>query len=339
MIDAARQGKRVVRLKGGDPFVFGRGGEEAEALREAHIPFEIVPGITAAVGAAACTEIPLTHRLHASAVAFIAGHEDCSKQNTALDWTALARFPGTLVVYMGFAKLHAITAKLIAHGKDAHAPAALIHMATTGAQRTVRGSLAELAGRADASGIRAPSVLIIGDVVGIAPEESWLEKRPLFGKRVLVTRPRCQSASLLARFQELGAIGLVLPALEITPPADWKQVDATLAHLREYQWLVLTSANGVHSLFKRLRDTGLDIRSVGHLRIAAIGPATAEALRAYWLVPDVVPADFRSEALAAALRENVSGRRVLLARADRGRDVLRNELAAVAEVNEIVVYT
>jgi uroporphyrinogen III methyltransferase/synthase len=338
MIDAARQGLRVVRLKGGDPFLFARGGEEAEALRQAGLTFEVVPGVTAALGAAACAAIPLTHRLHSSAVAFVTGHEKPGKPETALDWAALARFPGTLVVYMGMARLAAITQALLDHGKSPDTPAAAVHWATTGRQRVVESRLVDLAADVRGAGLTAPSLLILGAVVALRAELAWFERRPLFGRHVLVTRPRHQAEPLVRRLEELGATVSVLPAVEVREPQDWGPVDRALAELASYHWLVFTSANGVHALVRRLRQTGRDLRALGPLQLAAIGPATADALRAYHLEPDVVPTAYRSESLAAALRERVRGRRVLLARADRGRELLRDELAAVADVSQVAVY-
>jgi uroporphyrinogen III methyltransferase/synthase len=339
LIEAARQGKRVVRLKGGDPFLFGRGGEEAEALRQAGISFEVVPGVTAGLGAAACAGIPLTHRLHASAVAFVTGHEHPDKPGSSVDWPGLARFSGTLVIYMGIARLAEITRALLDCGKAADTPAAAIRWGTTGEQRTVEAPLGDLAAAVRAAGLTAPAVVIIGAVVGLRRDLAWFERRPLFGRRVLVTRPRHQAADLVRRLEELGALPIVLPAVEIREPADWSPVDRALARLADYQWVVFTSANGVHALVRRLRAVGRDLRAMGGLRLAAIGPSTADALRGYHLEPDLVPGAFDSEHLALALKDRAAGQRILLARADRGRDVLRQELGTVAVVDQVAVYS
>jgi uroporphyrinogen III methyltransferase/synthase len=340
MIELARQGKCVVRLKGGDPFLFGRGAEEAEALRRAGIPFEVVPGVTAALGAAACAGIPLTHRAHASAVAFVTGHEQHDKSESFLDWDALARFPGTLVIYMGMSRLGEIAATLVSRGKPADTPAAVIQWAATSGQRTVESPLRDLAGAATAAGLAAPAVVIIGAVVQLRKHIAWFEQRALFGKRILVTRPRHQAGDLAHRLELLGAQTFILPCVEIRPPEDWAPVDRALQQLSQYHWLVLTSANGVHALITRLGHLGLDLRALGHLRLAAIGPKTAEALRSYRLTPDLVPEKFQSEDLARALLENIQpGQRILLARADRGRELLRDELARVARVDPIAVYS
>jgi uroporphyrinogen III methyltransferase / synthase len=340
LIAAARQGKRVVRLKGGDPLLFGRGGEEAEALARAGIPFEIVPGVTAALGAAAFAGIPLTHRACASGVAIVTGHEQPGKPETALDWAALARFPGTLILYMGMSRLGHIAQTLIREGMDRATPAAAIQWASLGGQRTVRATLAELAQVVRDAGLSAPAVVIIGPVVDLREQLAWFERLPLFGKRVLVTRPRQQSAVLVDKLIELGAAPVVLPTVEIREPSDWRPVDAALRRLREFHWLVFTSANGVDMFLSRLRHIGLDLRALGSLKIAAIGPKTAEELRQRGLAPDLVPPRFQSEHLAEALSAAVTpGQRVLLARADRGRELLREELSRRAEVEQVAVYS
>src|SRR5438067_731644 len=221
LVEEAKKGKVVVRLKGGDPLVFGRGGEEAEELRHAGLSYEIVPGVTAGLAAAACAEIPLTHRRHASAVALVTGHENPAKPGSALDWPALARFPGTLVIYMGFARLESIAKSLIAHGKAADTPAAVVSAASTGHQHTLEATLAELPEAVRAAGLAAPAVIFVGPVAGHRPATSWFERRPLFGQRVLVTRPRGQSGEFVRRLEQLGAVPYVLPAVEIKPLDDW----------------------------------------------------------------------------------------------------------------------
>jgi uroporphyrinogen III methyltransferase/synthase len=339
MIDAARAGRVVVRLKGGDPCVFGRAGEEAEALRRAGVPFEIVPGVTAALGAAAFAGIPLTDRRRASAVALVTGHECPGKAGSALDWPALARFPGTLVFYMSVSHLDEIVSALLAGGKAADTPAAVVRQATLGCQRTVTAPLGRLPEAARAAGVEAPALTVVGSVVGLRESVEWFEKLPLFGRGVLVARPRHQAAQLTARLRELGAVPNLLPAVEVRDPADWAPVDAALANLPSYRWLVFTSANGVHALVKRLLATGRDLRALGSVRLAVIGPSTAAALRSYLLEPDFMPGAYHSEALAAGLRERASGQHILLARADRGRDVLRQQLSEVATVDQVAVYS
>lgn len=339
LIAAARQGKTVVRLKGGDPFVFGRGGEEAAALAHAGIPFEVVPGVTAAVAASAYAGISLTHRDHASAVAFITGHEDPHKAGSAVDYGILAEFPGTLVFYMGLHRLPSIAAALIAAGKPEETRAAVISRGTTAAQKTVTGSLAELPGLALAAGLHAPSMIIIGDCIRQRETIGWFENKPLFGKRVLVPRPLAQAGSVVSRLLDLGAQPIVAPTIEILAPSEWREVDAMLARLHEFDWIVFTSVNGVKFLFDRLWETGGDLRRLGQAKLAAIGDGTAHALADLHLRADLVPDSFRAEGLAEALRPHVAGRRVLWARASRGREVLPIELrAAGALLEESVVY-
>ncbi|MFO0851439.1 MAG: uroporphyrinogen-III C-methyltransferase [Gemmataceae bacterium] len=341
LIDAAKAGKTVVRLKGGDPLVFGRGGEEAEALRGAGVGYEIVPGVTAAFAAAAYLDIPLTHRRHASAVALVTGHELPQKVGNKLDWEALARFPGTLAIYMGIARLPLIVSELLKFGKDPLTPAAIIERASTGDMRTVFAPLKDLEAARRHAGLEAPGLILVGEVVDQRAARSWFEKRPLFGHRVLVTRPKHQAGPMLRRLELLGAVPYHLPILDIRPPADWGPVDAAIGKLAagDFDWLVFTSANGVRGLFDRLPAVGHDLRAVGRVKLAAIGPKTTATLREYHLTPDVVPSsEFSSEGLAAALAKEVAGGRVLLARANRGRDLLREELAKVAAVEQVAVY-
>lgn len=337
LIAAARQGRRVVRLKGGDPFLFGRGGEEAEALRQAGIPYEVVPGVTAALGAASAG-IPLTHRDHASAVALVTGHEDPLKRESSLDWEVLARFPGTLVIYMGRSRLSAVVQALLAQGRSPETPVAVIHWATTGRQQTVTAPLGQIAAVVQQAGLTAPVVVIVGAVVSLREQLAWREQLPLFGKGVLLTRPRGQALALARQLEQLGAAVWLLPVIEVAEPLDWGPVDRALEQLSSYHWLVFTSANGVHALLRRLRQRGQDLRALAGVRLAAIGPRTAETLRSYHLEPDLVPPRYCSEELAAALAPRVAGQRVLLARADRGRDVLPRLLAEVAQVEQIAVY-
>lgn len=340
LVEAGLAGLTVVRLKGGDPFVFGRGTEEAAALAAAGVPFEVVPGITAATAAAVYTGISLTHRDHASAVAFITGHEDPDKAASALDYTALARFSGTLVFYMGLHRLESIAAKLIEAGKPPETPAAVVSRATTPFQRTVEAPLHELAAAVAKAALHAPSLVIVGDCVRVRREAAWFESRPLFGRRVAITRPEEQSDGAIAEAIRLGAEPVVLPTIEIGPPSDWQAVDARLQHMEKYNWLVFTSVNGVQSFLKRLWELGGDARRLGNCRIATIGPSTAEALEPFGLRSDLVPTEYRAEALAAALSPLVHGQRVLWARANRGRDILPEELVRSGAVVDMVeVYT
>jgi uroporphyrinogen III methyltransferase/synthase len=339
MIENAKAGRIVVRLKGGDPFIFGRGGEEAEVLRDAGIPYEVVPGVTSAVAASAYAELPLTQRVHASAVALITGHENPTKPEISLDWSALAKFPGTLAIYMGMARLDLIVQVLLQHGKPPDTPAAVVQLASTGMQQTRTTTLVSLAEMVRAEGLMPPAIILIGSIVTLRPQRSWFENRPLFGQRVLVTRPRHQAAQMTRQLEELGAIVYSLPAVEIVDPPDWSPVDSAIQQLQQFDWIVFTSSNGVEKFMSRLIHLGLDSRRLSSSKIAAIGPSTADALRRYYLQPDLMPDVFRSEELAAAIRSEAAGKRVLLVRADRGRDVLASELSPVADVRQIAVYS
>ncbi len=337
LIEAARQGQCVVRLKGGDPYLFGRGGEEGELLHQAGVAFEVVPGVTAALGAAAFAGIPLTDRRHASAVAFVTGHEQGDKDTSQLDWEALARFPGTLVFYMGVARLPVIA--LIDRprqiGRHSCGPGPLGDDRPAARRRSGAGGSARAV---EAAGLKSPALVIVGAVVQLRSRLDWFASRPLFGRRVVVTRPRHQAGGMVRRLEELGAEVVVLPTVEVREPTDHAPVDRAIAELSRYQWLVFTSTNGVHFFLRRLRSLGRDLRALGPLKLAVIGPVTAEALRSYHLEPDLMPAEYCSESLAAALAERTAGQRILLARADRGRELLRDQLAVVAEVDQVAVY-
>jgi uroporphyrinogen III methyltransferase/synthase len=339
LIAAAQSGKTVVRLKGGDPFVFGRGSEEAAALAAAGIPFEVVPGVTAAVAAGEYAGFSVTHRDHASAVAFITGHEDPAKDAPTLDYRVLAAFPGTLVFYMGWHRLAKIAAALMAAGKSESSPVAVISHATWPSQQTVTAELRTISEQVTAAGLRPPSLIVIGECVRQREQIAWFEKRPLFGRRIGVTRADEQADTQIDRILELGAEPVLLPTLEIEPPESWDAVDAALRRIGEFDWLVFTSANGVRALLGRLWESGGDARRLGRARLAAIGPATAAALHEFQLRADVMPETYRAEHLGETLRPLVAGQRVLWARANRVRDVLRNELtSAGANLEEVIVY-
>lgn len=338
LVRLAREGKRVVRLKGGDPFVFGRGAEEAEFLHAEGIPYRVVPGVTAGVGVSIHAGIPVTHRDSASAVAFVTGHDDPNAPNRRLDWPALARFPGTLVIYMGVGRLESLCRVLIDAGRASSTPAALVESGTLPSQRTLEGTLATLPAVAAESQATPPALVIVGDVVRHRPALSWFENLPLFGQRILLTRPAAESDRSSADLEALGAEVIPAPTLEILPLLDFQPLDDVLHRLSDFQWLVFTSSNGVRHFLDRLAAVGLDLRALGALKIAAIGPSTASALAGYHLRADLVPDSYQSEALADALRPLVAGQRVLLARADRGRTVLKDELSQVAQVEQIAVY-
>ena len=341
IIEEARRGRTVVHLKGGDPLIFGRGGEEAAELRAAGISYEIVPGVTAAFAAGACAEIPLTHRAHASAIAIVTGHEHPAKTNSRIDWNALSKFPGTLAVYMAVARLGLIAKELIRQGKPPETPVALIHRASTGEQQIIVGTLADIEEKIRLSGMTSPSLVLIGPVVDLKPAVSWFEARPLLGLRVLVTRPARQARHLLRQLELEGAVPYSMPVIEPAAPADWSGVDLAIEQLEagRYQWLVFTSANGVGFFLDRLRERGRDARLLGGTKIAVIGTATAEALAERHLIADLIPAaGMNSEALADELAERVRGQRVLLAQAAEAREHLRQQLSTVASVEAVTAY-
>jgi uroporphyrinogen III methyltransferase/synthase len=338
LLDHARAGRNVVRLKGGDPLIFGRGGEEAAFLRAAGVPFEIVPGVTAGVGVSAYAGVSITHRSHASAVAFVTGHDDPESETNSLDWRALAAFPGTLVIYMGVTHLAAICRALVRFGKSPDTPAATVESGTLPSQRTVVGTLATIATIAAAAGLHPPALLIVGSVIEERDQLHWFESLPLFGQRIVITRPRAEALPSSAMLEMMGAEVIVAPTIAVRPLADSSRLDRSIDRLAEYDWLVFTSANGVRFFMQRLFERGQDLRVLGHLRFAAIGPITAKALALYHLNADLVPESFRSEALAEALAQVAAGRKILLARADRGRTLLKDELEPLADVDQVAVY-
>lgn len=339
LVEAALAGKTVVRLKGGDPYLFGRGTEEAAALVAAGIPFEVVPGVSAALAASVYAGISLTHRDMSSAVALITGHENPDKPESHLDYQSLAQFSGTLVFYMGLHRLELIAQSLIDSGKPAATPTAVISRGTWPQQRTVTGTLADIGPRVRAADLHAPSLIIVGECVRLRDSLQWFEQRPLFGQRIGITRAEGQSAETIDRVLELGGDPVSLPTIAILPPADWSEVDRCQQQLHNYDWIVFTSVNGVRQFFNRLWEQGGDARRCGQAKLAAIGTGTAAALAEFRLQADLVPDIFRAEALAESLKPLVAGRRVLWARASRGRDVLPVQLrAAGALLDEVVVY-
>lgn len=340
LVAKAKEGKNVVRLKGGDPFVFGRGGEEIEELLADDLPFEIVPGVTSAVAAPAYAGIPLTHRKFTSTVAFVTGHEDPTKASSSIDWTALASGIGTLVFFMGVKNLPNICKKLIDHGRPADTPVALVRWGTTPRQQTVTGTLDDIVEKVRAAKLKAPAIIVVGGVVSLREEMQWFEQRPLLGKRIIVTRARQQASALVDALSGLGAACLQYPTIRIEPPASWDELDAAIDSLDTYQWIVFTSVNGVSQFFERLFEKGKDARALAHLRTAVIGPATAERLKGYGLTSDIVPENYRAESVVAAFEaHDLKGQHVLLPRAKEARPVLPVELTRMgAQVDEIPVY-
>jgi uroporphyrinogen III methyltransferase/synthase len=340
LVEAARESKSVVRLKGGDPFVFGRGGEEGEALREAGVEFEVVPGVTAGVAATAYAGIPVTHRDDASAVAFVTGHEDPHKEASAIDWPALARFPGTLVFYMGVKRLGENAAALIDAGRDPEEPAAAIERGTWPGQRTVTATLGTIAEAVAREQVKAPALIVVGEVARRREELEWLERRPLHGRRVVVTRARAQASGFAATLRGLGAEVVELPAIRIEPLIESEEVQKVAGALGIYELVCLTSPNGVRLLFEAMEKAGVDARALAGVTVAAIGPGTARALAGRGVLPDVVPERFVAEGLIEALEDHeVAGARVLVARAAEARDVLPDALRERgAEVDVVALY-
>ena len=343
LIDAAQAGRVVARLKGGDPYLFGRGSEEAEALAALNIPFEVVPGVPSPSAAAAYAGMSLTHRDLSSSIAFLTATESADKDTSAHDWSKLATATQTLVVFMGVRKLGALMQHLIDHGRAADCPAAVIQSASTPFQRTIVGTVADIADKAHEAGIGMPALTIVGEVVRLRETLRWFDNKPLFGKRVLVTRAVDQSDSLAQALRERGAQAIELPMIRIEPPQDPAQLQAAVRSLRSYQWLVFTSQNGVRAFFAELARQGLDSRSLFGLRIAAIGPSTGQALEPFGVRCDVMPESYRGEALAdVMLREQAQGMRdirVLLPRAAVARDVLPETLReAGAQVDVVEAY-
>jgi uroporphyrinogen III methyltransferase/synthase len=369
LIDRAKLGKVVARLKGGDPFIFGRGGEEAEELVAAGIPFEVVPGVTAAVAAPAYAGIPLTHRDLTSTVAFITGHEDPTKDASGIAWDKIATGIGTLVFFMGVGQLPEIAAKLMGHGRSPQTPAAVIRWGTRAEQEVVTGRLGDIAEKC--RGMKPPALILVGEVVALREKLRWFEAMPLAGKRILITRAREQASGFAAVLEAAGAEVVEFPTITILPPESWAPLDAAIGRLREYQWVIFTSSNGVRFFRDRLQHAGRDVRDLHGIMICAIGPATAAALAALGVRADLVPAEFKAEALLEAIRAvpghpthkavvqpgglgprahtggspgglggtDIRGARVLLARAAEARELLPEELTRHgAQVDVVPAY-
>ena len=340
LVEMGRAGKRVVRLKGGDPFVFGRGGEEAEVLAAANVPFAVVPGVTSAVAVPAYAGIPLTHRAVSSSFTVVSGSEDPTKEVSSIAWDRLATGAGTLVVLMGWQSLPQVVETLKRYGRSPQSPAALIQWGTEPYQVTVTGTLDDIMAKAEEAQLSPPVVAVFGEVVGLREKLRWFEGASLFGKRILVTRTRTQASALAELLAAEGAEPVELPTLEIEPLPDSRELRAILNNLLAFQWVVFTSANGVDIFFERLRTLGRDARALGSARVCAIGSATAQRLERFGVVADLVPQEYVAEAVAGELEAiGVEGGRVLLARAEGARDVLAKRLTgAGAQVEELSLY-
>lgn len=342
LLDYARQVPCVVRLKGGDPFVFGRGGEEAAALKDAGIAFEIVPGITAGIAAPAYAGIPITHRDLASDVAFITGHETANRvDGSQIDWPALARWRGTIVFYMGVTKLADICNKLIEQGKASDTPVAIIRWATTEKQKTIIDTLGQLAEKSQQLNLRPPAIIVIGKVVNLRKQIAWFENRPLFGRQIIVTRAQTQASRLTDALTHLGAHVIECPVIQCTPLDDPQPLQNAIDHLTKFDWIFFTSTNAVDAFFDQLRCQNLDARAIAPAKIAAVGIATAESLKKLNLVPDHFPETFTAVAAAEELaqKEKLAGKNILLPRSQIAPPDLPETLKKHhANVTEVIAY-
>lgn len=341
LVEKTKAGKCVVRLKGGDPFLFGRGGEEAEALADAGLDFEIVPGVSSALAAPACAGIPVTHREHASQLTIFTGHEDPSKPESRVDYKAIASQPGTKVMLMGVTQIEKITRALMDSGADPEMPVALVRWATTGRQRTITGRLSTIAQVVAETDFKPPAVAIFGGVVGIREKLNWFEKRPLFGRRIVVTRTRKQAGALSSGLRRLGADVLELPVIRIEPPKDLLEFGRLVQDAHCYDWIVFTSPNGVEAFFEMFYKIYDDAREIGGARIAAIGPATARRVKDFHLKVDLQPEESIAEGIVREFQKHgsVENEKILLASAEVTRDVLAPALTRMgAIVDEAFAY-
>lgn len=340
LVEKAQQGKIVVRLKGGDPFVFGRGGEECEALNEAGIPFEVVPGVTAAIGAAAYAGIPLTHRDFTASVAFVTGQEGKGKDESAIDWDRLSLGGGTVVFYMGITTLRRNMQRMIQHGRPAETPVALVRWATTVCQQVLTGTIADIADRAEEAGFKPPAITIVGEVVKLREKLRWYDSRPLCGRKIIVTRAAEQAGEFSAKLATRGATVLECPTIRLVEPESWQLLDVAIRELSSYDWLILTSGNAVRFFFQRLGSLGLDARALASCKVCAVGPRTADAFRMFGVRPDVVPKEYKAEGVVDEFsRLDLKGTKILFPKADKARELIPCELKRMgAQVDGPVAY-
>lgn len=340
LIKKALEGKIVTRLKGGDPFVFGRGGEEVEKLVEYRIPYEIIPGITAGIAVPAYAGIPVTHRNYNSTLAFVTGNEDPNKEDSSIDWTKLATGVSTLVFYMGMRNLPMIVEKLITNGRSPKTPIALIRWGTRPEQETLVATLNTIVKKVEEVQFRNPAIIIVGEVVKLRDKMKWFEQKPLFGKRIVVTRSKDQASTLAEAIENLGGESWEFPTIDIQAPDDFAPMDAAIANLRDYQWLIFTSVNGVKKFFQRLRYHQKDVRELFGVKLCAIGPKTRKALESEGLICDYVPEEYRTEAIVKWLEtQNIRGKKVLLVRANIARRLLSDTLKKLgAMITNVVAY-
>lgn len=340
LVEKALAGKTVARLKGGDPFIFGRGGEECEALVANGIPFEIVPGVTAGIGAAAYAGIPLTHRNVTTSVAFVTGHEHPDKDSSEIDWERLSLGSGTIVFYMGVKNLPTITANLISHGRLPRTPVALIRWGTRSEQQVLEGTLENIADLASKNGFKAPAITVVGEVVNLRSRLAWFDRRPLFGKGIMVTRAADQAGEFGELLRSRGARVFECPTIRLVPPQDNSELDSAIHGLSGFDWVIFTSVNAVQFFFTRLETLGLDSRALGGCRVCAVGPKTAASLLPHGIRADLVPTDYKAEGVVAEFRRmNPAGQKILFPRADKAREIIPRELTAMgALVTSPVAY-
>jgi uroporphyrinogen III methyltransferase/synthase len=341
LAEKAREGKTVARLKWGDPFVFDSGGSEALFLHEQGVRFEVVPGIPAGIAVPGYAGIPITYPGGGDTVTFVRGHEDAGRTRAAIDWTSLARLDGTIVCYTGPEQLPEILAALLSHGRAPEDAAAVVYDGTLPTQVTIAGTLQEVAKRVTEAADRRPAMLVVGRVVALREHLRWFDARPLFGKRILVTRPKDQSMELVERLEALGAEAIEAPMIRILPPEDFGPLDEACARAGRFDWIIFSSANAVDAFMERLLESPADARALGGVKLCGVGPATAEHLADYGLKADLTPAEYRAEAILRELTERggVRGLKVLLPHADIGRELLADELRKQgAEVEEVIAY-
>ena len=340
LVDKAKLGLNIARLKGGDPFVFGRGGEEAQMLLSFGVPYEVIPGVTSAIAAPAYAGIPVTHRDHTSFVSFITGHENPDKKETSMQWDIYARSNATLVFLMGVKNLANIAKNLINNGKPPDTPVALVRWGTTARQQTVTGTLETIVEKVKKAKLKSPAIIVIGHVVSLRNELAWFDKRPLFGKKIVITRARAQASSLVSKLSRLGAQCIEIPTIKIAPPEDIYPLKKSIENIYIYDWLVFTSVNGVKFFFDTLFDMGKDVRSLGHLKLACIGPVTKERLQNYGIISDILPETYRAESVIKAFSNiELKNKKILLPRAKKARTILPEELSKMgAKVDEVIAY-
>jgi uroporphyrinogen III methyltransferase/synthase len=340
IVEHALRGKMVVRLKGGDPFIFGRGGEEAAFCREHNIPFELVPGVSSAIAAPAYAGIPLTHRSHTASVTIVTGHRMFDANETDVDWEGLANGVGTLVFLMGMKNLPHIVSRLVEGGRPSDSPVAAIQWGTTPMQKTVTGTLGDIEKKVKKAGLKPPSVIVIGDVVSLKDRLEWFEKKPLFGKKIVITRARHQAGSLVKLLEKKGAICIEFPCIDISMPFDLSPLDSALLRLASYDWVIFGSVNAVRFFFKRLDDLDLDARALSQTKIAVAGSGTSHCLSGFFLKADMIPKRFQAEGLIDKFRElDMAGKKILIPGASIARKVLPKELSLMgAQVDKVTVY-